>query len=98
MADLVPLDSSALETALPSLPGWQHEGDALVRVFTFEDFKAAIGAIVRIGFEAEQLDHHPDLHNVYNRLTVRLTTHDAGDRVTARDLALAHRIDAALTA
>ena len=89
-----PLSQLEVEQALQGLTDWSFEDDALVKQFEFQDFKAAIGAIVRIGFEAETLDHHPELTNVYNKLRVRLTTHDAGDRVTERDVQLARRIEA----
>jgi 4a-hydroxytetrahydrobiopterin dehydratase len=49
--------------------------------------------MVRVGFEAEAMDHHPDWSNVYNRVRIRLTTHDAGDKVTAKDVDLARRIE-----
>ena len=48
--------------------------------------------MVRVSFEAEALDHHPDWTNVYNRVAIRLNTHDAGDRVTSKDVELANRI------
>lgn len=87
-----PLSQSDIDRALEDLPGWTFEDDALVRSFEFEDFRTAVGVIVRIGFEAETMNHHPELTNVYNKLRVRLTTHDAGDRVTERDVQLARRI------
>ena len=94
MSDPEPLSAQQIEAALGSLTGWVWESDALVRHYAFADFRSAIGAIVRIGFEAESLHHHPELHNVYNRVDVRLTTHDAGNRVTDRDVQLARRIEA----
>lgn len=87
-----PLDSAGIAQALAALPGWEHREDALERTFQFPDFSAALGFIVRVGVEAERLDHHPDLRNVYGRVTLRLNTHDAGGRVTERDVALAHAI------
>lgn len=89
-----PLTEAELAEARAALPGWDVSAEALSKQFVFADFRTAIGAIVQIGFEAESLDHHPELTNVYNRLGVRLTTHDAGNRVTRRDLDLARRIDA----
>lgn len=87
-----PLGSDEIQRALAGLPGWTHRGDALERVFQFPDFSAALGFIVRVGVEAERLNHHPDLHNVYSRVTLRLNTHDAGGKVTQRDLDLAQAI------
>ncbi len=90
-----PLTSEEIQAALESLPAWSADADALVRQFEFGSFREAIGAILQIGFEAEQLDHHPELLNTYNKLRVRLTTHDAGNRITERDVQLARRIEAA---
>ncbi len=90
MAD--PLSDDQIRTALGSLPGWTHEGDALTKTFTLGDFREALAFIVRVGFEAEQRDHHPNLTNVYNRVEIALTTHDAGNRVTQKDVDLAQAI------
>jgi 4a-hydroxytetrahydrobiopterin dehydratase len=87
------MSNDAIEDALRSLPGWSREGDAIRREFTFGSFREAISFIVRISFEAEQRDHHPELANVYNRVTVRLSTHDAGG-ITEKDFDLAAAIDA----
>jgi 4a-hydroxytetrahydrobiopterin dehydratase len=86
------LEPDTLRAALDDLPGWEADGDAIVRSFELDGFPEAIALIVRIGFAAEALDHHPELSNVYSRVTVRLTSHDAGG-VTERDLRLAQRID-----
>jgi len=88
-----------IAAALAALSGWRHEaaagGDALAKTYTFATFRDALAFMVRAGFEAEALDHHPEWTNVYNRVAVRLNTHDAGGRVTAKDLELARRMDAA---
>jgi 4a-hydroxytetrahydrobiopterin dehydratase len=89
-----PLTLEAIHTALGSLPGWTHAGGALSKEFEFRDFRGAMAFMVRVAFEAEALDHHPDWTNVYNRVTVRLNTHSAGGRVTAKDVELARRIEA----
>ena len=89
-----PLDSDALESALSDLPGWSLAGDSLEKTFRFDSFPAALAFIVRVGFEAEALDHHPEIGNVYDRVTLGLSTHDAGDRVTEMDVELARRIEA----
>ena len=78
---------------MQELDGWIFENDRLVKQFMFGDFREAMGFIVRVAFEAEALDHHPDLHNVYNKVTLALNTHDAGGKVTAFDVALAQKID-----
>lgn len=90
------LSRDALTAALTDLPTWREEDDALLRRFTFADFGAALGFLVRVGVAAEKADHHPELANVYNRVDVRLTTHDAGG-LTEKDVDLAKAIDAIAT-
>ncbi|MEM1043934.1 MAG: 4a-hydroxytetrahydrobiopterin dehydratase [Bacteroidota bacterium] len=90
---MTPLSNDAVRDALAGLPGWAHEDDTLAKTFTFDDFRAALAFIVRLGFEAEERDHHPNLSNVYNRVEIALTTHDAGNRVTQRDVDLAQAIE-----
>lgn len=87
-----PLTPAEIQTALAGLPGWKAEGEALVKTFKFHSFREALGFMVRVGFEAEAMNHHPDWTNVYNRVEVRLNTHDAGGKVTARDVELAQHI------
>jgi 4a-hydroxytetrahydrobiopterin dehydratase len=86
-----PLNPEEITAALAGLPGWTCENDALVRSFQFADFKAALAFMVRAGFEAEAMNHHPEWTNVYHRVAVRLTTHDAGNKVTSNDVALAEK-------
>ena len=69
------------------------EQDRLRKTYIFKNFREAVSFIVRMAFYAEELDHHPELHNVYNRVTVSLTTHDAGNKVTGMDVSLAHAIE-----
>ncbi len=87
------LNNEEIKEALSKLEGWEFEDDAITLALTFDDFRAAISFIVRLSFEAEELGHHPEITNVYNNVDIRLTTHDAGDKVTAKDLELAKRID-----
>ena len=89
-----PLSPADITAALASLPGWSSDRDALAKEFKFGSFKEALSFMVRVGFEAEAMDHHPDWTNVYNRVAIRLNTHDAGGKVTARDVALAQKIQA----
>lgn len=89
------LDDAA-RAALPAkLPQWRMvEGrDAIRRDFRFGDFSQAWGFMARVALLAEKHDHHPEWFNVYNRVEVVLTTHDAGG-LSARDVALARAIDA----
>ena len=88
-----PLATAEISAALASLPGWTSERDALVKNFQFKDFREAISFMVRAAFEAETMNHHPEWTNVYNRVSVRLNTHDAGGKITAKDVDLAGRIE-----
>ena len=86
-----------VEQALKALPLWRaHPGDrpAIARKLVFADFNAAFGFMTRVALHADKVDHHPEWSNVYNRVEVLLTTHDAGG-VTERDLDMARFIDAA---
>ncbi len=79
------------EAAIAKLPGWtagEGERETIVRTFKFADFNAAFGFMTRVAIRADQLDHHPEWFNVYNRVEVILTTHDA-DGVTELDATLA---------
>ena len=87
------LSDCAIEKALQGLPEWKRDGDALMRTFVFPDFRTAMAFMVRAGFEAEAANHHPDWSNVYNRVVVRLSTHDAGNRITGKDVALAEAMN-----
>lgn len=80
--------------ALAGIPEWREvDGrDAISRSFTFADFNAAFGFMSRAAMIAEQMDHHPEWFNVYNRVDVTLSTHDAGG-LTERDIRLAAAMD-----
>ena len=93
MPSRTPLADDAIEAALASLPGWTRDGDRLVKTYRFGGFREAVAFIVRLAFEAEAMDHHPELTNVYDRVTLALNTHDAGNRITAMDVELARRIE-----
>ena len=86
-----PLAEAEIRAALVALPGWALERDALAKTFKFGSFREAMSYMVRAGFEAEAMDHHPEWTNIYNRVAVRLNTHDAGGKVTAKDVELAKR-------
>lgn len=88
-----PLVPEEIDEALRDLPGWKYEDDQLKKTFELSNFREAISFIVRLAFHAEELDHHPDLHNVFNTIDIALTTHDAGDKVTEMDVKLARAIE-----
>ena len=88
------LDAAAIEAALGELSGWRRDGDSLLREYRFGSFKEAVSFIVRIAFAAEAANHHPEIGNVYSTVRIRLSTHDAGNQVTRRDLDLAQEIEA----
>jgi 4a-hydroxytetrahydrobiopterin dehydratase len=89
----IPLTHAEVNAALADLPGWAFTGHKLVKHFQFKNFRDALTFIVRLGLEAEGLDHHPEIKNVYNKVELALNTHDAGGRVTALDLELARLIE-----
>jgi 4a-hydroxytetrahydrobiopterin dehydratase len=89
----LPLTEAEVNAALAGLPGWAFTGHQLVKHFQFKNFRDALAFIVRLGLEAEGLDHHPEIKNVYNKVELALNTHDAGGRVTAMDIELARRIE-----
>ncbi|HST92466.1 MAG TPA: 4a-hydroxytetrahydrobiopterin dehydratase [Brevundimonas sp.] len=94
------VDRIDVAEALTGLPAWRaHDGDrpAIERRLTFADFNAAFGFMTRVALYADKADHHPEWSNVYNRVEVLLTTHDA-DGVTAKDVDLARFIDEAAAA
>ena len=90
---MTPLDSSALAALARHLPGWRCEGGSLERTFTFPSFTAALDFMQACIPVIERLDHHPDWRNVYLRIDVRLTTHEAGERITTKDVELAQAME-----
>ncbi len=81
--------------AVKQLKGWTETPgrDAISKIFKFADFNAAFGFMARVALRADQMDHHPEWSNVYSKVEVVLTTHDAGG-VTEKDVALAQFMDA----
>ena len=90
-----PLTESEVAAGLHQLPGWARAGDALVKEYSFRNFRDAFSFMTRVAFEAETRDHHPEWTNVYSSVSIRLTTHHAGNRITAKDLDLAGAIERA---
>jgi 4a-hydroxytetrahydrobiopterin dehydratase len=88
------LAGAELDAALERIPTWTRDGDAITKQFQFGDFRQAMWFLNASGAVADLMDHHPEWSNVYNRVTVRLSTHDAGG-ITDKDIALAHAMDKA---
>jgi 4a-hydroxytetrahydrobiopterin dehydratase len=91
---MILLGEEAIAKLLTRLPGWQHESGALVKTFHFASFSGAMSFMYRCAPEIDRLGHHPEWRNVYDRVDVRLTTHDAGGKITARDGELAELLEA----
>ncbi|WP_068072029.1 4a-hydroxytetrahydrobiopterin dehydratase [Novosphingobium lentum] len=91
------LTDAECDAALAALPGWtlRADGLAIERTFRFADFVQAFGFMARVAILAEKADHHPEWFNVYNRVEITLTTHDAGG-LSRRDITLAQTISAML--
>ena len=92
MGPMALLSDADVQAALATLPGWARRGDEIEKAFECGSFAGAVAFVVRIGFLAEQLDHHPDLDVRWRKVRVALTTHDAGG-LTTKDFDLARRIE-----
>ena len=92
---MTPLNPQRVREALAGFGQWQHDAarGAIRRSFRFADFAQAFGFMTQVALAAEKADHHPEWTNVYNRVDITLTTHDAGG-LTQRDFDLARQIDA----
>ena len=87
------LSEEEINQKLAELSGWVFENDCLKRSFEFSNFRDAMSFMLRISYEAEAMDHHPESFNCYNRVNLSLNTHDAGGKVTAKDFSLALAVD-----
>ena len=85
------LSQDQIKAALADLDGWEYADEAFVRTFRFADFVHAIGFVEHLADMAEQHHHHPDIDIRYNKVTLRLSSHDAGG-VTSRDVRLAEAV------
>ena len=86
------LSTAQIAAVTQDLPGWSLLEGKLHRAFRFADFSEAFGFMSRVALAAEALDHHPEWSNVWNRVTINLTTHDVGG-LSSLDVELAHRIN-----
>ena len=93
MAGPEKLSEAEIRQALEALPGWALQNGKLRREFEFQDFSEAFGFMTRVALVAESMNHHPEWFNVWNRVVVELSTHDAGG-ITALDAELAEKLNA----
>ncbi len=87
------LTNIQINESLAKLPGWTFAEDKLSREYRFESFTEAMGFIAEMAFACEKANHHPELFNVYSRVEIGLTTHDAGNKVTQKDVDLAAELE-----
>ena len=88
-----PMNEVQITESLKGLRGWTFEDNKLHKIYKFNDFPEAMAFLVRLSYEAENRNHHPEIFNCYNRLEIGLNTHDAGGKVTNRDIELALAIE-----
>ncbi len=86
------LSQQQIDTALTSLEAWEYRDNGIEKQFRFADFSAAFGFMTRVALACECRNHHPEWSNVWNRVDIRLTTHESGG-LTQRDLDLAEAIE-----
>lgn len=87
------LTNIQINESLAKLPGWTFAEDKLSREYRFSNFTEAMGFITEMAFACEKANHHPELFNVYSRVEIGLTTHDAGNKVTQKDVDLAAELE-----
>ena len=86
------LTNNEIDYNLTTLKGWSLDDNRIVKSIIFKDFKEAMAAMIKIGEAAEELGHHPDWYNSYNKLNIKLSTHDEGG-ITMKDFILAKRVE-----
>jgi len=86
------LSNEEIQQALSTLDGWSFKNNNIEKQFQFRDFVEAFGTMTRIAILAEKMNHHPEWTNVYNKLSIKLSTHDEGG-VTEKDIELAKQIE-----
>jgi 4a-hydroxytetrahydrobiopterin dehydratase len=86
------LSDNEIAERIPSVPGWALKQNQLEKAYKFDDFKGSMAFVNRVAAIADEMDHHPDILILYNRVTLSLTSHDSGG-LTERDFRLAGRVD-----
>lgn len=87
------LSDNQIRNYIRDLEDWNFGKDKISKKFEFRDFKDALAFIVKVGIEAEKLNHHPEIKNLYNQVTIALQTHDVGNKVSIKDIDLARNIE-----
>ena len=90
------LNENSIREELEKLPNWEYSENGIETSLEFTTFKDCFAIMTRVAFEAEEMNHHPEWYNVYNKLSIRLSTHDA-EGVTKKDIKLAHIIESIIT-
>jgi len=93
MSDVKALSQSQVRDEVANLPNWSVKEGKLNAEFRFEDFVDAFAFMTKVAFAAESAQHHPEWRNVYNRVTIDLVTHDAGNAISQLDIDMARKID-----
>ena len=88
------LSEAEIIESLSELKDWQHDGDTITKTFEFDAYLVGVAFASAVGVIAEGLDHHPDMVIGWRKVTVSFTTHDAGNKLSAKDFAAAKKIDA----
>jgi 4a-hydroxytetrahydrobiopterin dehydratase len=88
-----PLTETEIDQFLKQLTSWVWQDNSLKKSFSFTSFREAMSFVLRISYEAEEINHHPEIFNCYNRVEIALNTHDAGGKVTEKDIELARMIE-----
>ena len=88
-----PMNKESISERLGGLNGWVWEDDRLSKTYEFKSFREAMSFLLRLSYEAEEQNHHPEIFNCYKQVKLSINTHDAGSKVTEKDFRLAHAID-----
>jgi len=86
------LSESQIDEGLAALPGWSYRAPNIEAQYKFASFRDAIAFIVQVAIQAEVMDHHPEFHNSWNKVSFSFCTHDVGNKITDTDIKLAKHI------
>lgn len=92
MADVAPATQSEIDAFLNTQDVWVQKGDSIYAALTFKNFVEAFGFMSKVAIVAEKMNHHPEWDNLYNCVNITLTTHDAGNKLSEKDIKLAKRV------